>query len=150
MLPVHRGFRRGLLQPLQRAFSTASSKRTFTARAPGISRPVCQLGASEWRGLSRRSEPVLAACYAARSAGALLLTPSRSYSSETEGFQEGDIGTVELLEMMERRDLQLIDVREPQELTETGIIPGAVNVPRTSVRHTLEQQKFILHHSHVV
>ena len=38
--------------------------------------------------------------------------------------------TPELLQLLASGDIQLFDVREPEELEETGIIPGAVNLPR--------------------
>ena len=41
--------------------------------------------------------------------------------------------TPELLRLLESGDIQLFDVREPEELEETGRIPRAVNLPRECV-----------------
>ena len=41
-----------------------------------------------------------------------------------------EVDTAELVEMIESGDIQLIDVREPFELEQTGVIPRAVNIPR--------------------
>ena len=62
--------------------------------------------------------------------------PSRpltsDYSSdEEECLQWYDIDTDEFVQLVDGEKLQLFDVREPEELEETGIIPGAVNLPRT-------------------
>lgn len=40
-----------------------------------------------------------------------------------------DVDTDELVELLADGDIQLFDVREPEELVETGHIPGAVNLP---------------------
>jgi len=40
------------------------------------------------------------------------------------------VDTPELLRLLESGDIQLFDVREPEELAETGRIPRAVNLPR--------------------
>lgn len=42
--------------------------------------------------------------------------------------------TPELLRLLESGDIQLFDVREPEELEETGRIPRAVNLPREYVK----------------
>lgn len=42
-----------------------------------------------------------------------------------------DVGSAELKSMLDSGEIQLIDVREPQELIDEGIIhESAVNVPR--------------------
>ena len=41
-----------------------------------------------------------------------------------------DVDTDELVELLASGDIQLFDVREPEELVETGQIPGAINLPR--------------------
>ena len=65
--------------------------------------------------------------------------PSRSISSgyssseDEEGdkcLQWYDIDTHEFVQLVDGEKIQLFDVREPEELEETGIIPGAVNLPR--------------------
>lgn len=64
--------------------------------------------------------------------------PSRSlssgYSSDDEDeercLQWYDIDTLEFVQLVDKKEVQLFDVREPEELEETGIIPGAVNLPR--------------------
>lgn len=40
-----------------------------------------------------------------------------------------EVGTEELEKLLENGQVQLIDVREPEELTETGQIPSSVNIP---------------------
>jgi rhodanese-related sulfurtransferase len=57
------------------------------------------------------------------------------YSSGSDEEEEAclqwyDIDTQEFVQLVEGEKLQLFDVREPEELEETGIIPGAVNLPR--------------------
>lgn len=53
-----------------------------------------------------------------------------SSDEEEECLQWYDIDTREFVELVEGEKLQLFDVREPEELEETGIIPGAINLPR--------------------
>ena len=54
-----------------------------------------------------------------------------SSSGEEECLNWHDVDTQELVELLKGKEtLQLFDVREPEELTESGIIPGAVNLPR--------------------
>jgi len=55
-----------------------------------------------------------------------LLQP-RNFCSEEHWT---DVDTPELLWLLESGDIQLFDVREPEELEETGRIPRAVNLPR--------------------
>lgn len=63
--------------------------------------------------------------------------PSRPLSSGYSSDEEGeecvhwyDIDTHEFVQLVDGKEMQLFDVREPEELEETGIIPGAVNLPR--------------------
>ena len=59
---------------------------------------------------------------------------SSGYSSDEEEeercLQWYDIDTLEFVQLVDKKEMQLFDVREPEELEETGIIPGAVNLPR--------------------
>ncbi|EDO34074.1 predicted protein, partial [Nematostella vectensis] len=38
-----------------------------------------------------------------------------------------------LKELLSKEDIQLFDVRDPEELLETGQIPGAVNIPLSDI-----------------
>ena len=59
------------------------------------------------------------------------LQQSRSLcSEEIKDLQWTDVDTPELLQLLASEDIQLFDVREPEELEETGTIPRAVNLPR--------------------
>ena len=61
---------------------------------------------------------------------------SSSSTRETEGAKElnwTEIDTPEFVKLVEGGMIQLFDVREPEELEETGRIPGAVNLPCTYV-----------------
>ena len=58
-----------------------------------------------------------------------LSSNSSTSTEEEEGLTWVDIGTEELLEMLERRDIQLIDVRELHELEESGRIPQSLHIP---------------------
>ena len=59
------------------------------------------------------------------------LTSGSSSDEEEEAcLQWYDIDTHEFVELVEGEKLQLFDVREPEELEESGIIPGAINLPR--------------------
>ena len=56
----------------------------------------------------------------------------KCFSSGSEEEKErawSDIGTEELKEMLGNKDIQLIDVREPQELLDLGRIPSSINIP---------------------
>ena len=61
---------------------------------------------------------------------------SSGYSSDSSDDEEPnclqwyDIDTEEFVDLVDKANMQLFDVREPEELEETGIIPGAVNLPR--------------------
>lgn len=56
-----------------------------------------------------------------------------STDAEEEARPWTDIGTQELLDMLDDDDIQLIDVREPEELVESGCIPTSINVPREEI-----------------
>lgn len=54
----------------------------------------------------------------------------------TPGYQ--NIGSKELQTILQKeKDLLLVDVREPDELADTGFIPGAVNIPVGQVEKNL-------------
>ena len=64
--------------------------------------------------------------------------PARFFATESGGEEEChqwyDIDTQDFVEMLKKSQtgeehLQLFDVREPEELQETGEIPGSINVP---------------------
>lgn len=54
------------------------------------------------------------------------------YSTDKE-LKWNDVGSVELVAMLQANDVQLIDVREPYELIEDGRIESSVNIPCMSV-----------------
>ncbi len=68
------------------------------------------------------------------------LTPARGLCTsaggdgfETEEIKDlhwSEIETPEFVQLVEGGKMQLFDVREPEELVETGKIPGSVNIPR--------------------
>ena len=51
------------------------------------------------------------------------------YNSNAENSRIGDVQTDELVALIQDGRVQLVDVREPHELEETGIIRDAVNIP---------------------
>ena len=56
----------------------------------------------------------------------------KCFSSGSEEEKERawtDIGTEELKEMLGNKDIQLIDVREQEELLDLGRIPSSINIP---------------------
>ena len=57
----------------------------------------------------------------------LVNVPSWRYCATYDAFH--DVDTEELLVMLESKNIQLIDVREPWELIERGRIPSSVNIP---------------------
>ena len=57
----------------------------------------------------------------------LVNVPSLRYCTTDDAFR--DVDTEELLAMLESKNIQLIDVREPWELIERGRIPSSVNIP---------------------
>uniref|UniRef100_A0A914W813 Rhodanese domain-containing protein n=1 Tax=Plectus sambesii TaxID=2011161 RepID=A0A914W813_9BILA len=48
-----------------------------------------------------------------------------------------DIGLAELKEKINKKDILLIDVREPTELQAYGVLPGAINIPLGEVPYAL-------------
>ena len=42
---------------------------------------------------------------------------------------KNEVSYEELLELLEKEDILLIDVREPKEVEKTGLIPKSINVP---------------------
>ncbi|XP_013773641.1 uncharacterized protein LOC106458657 [Limulus polyphemus] len=58
----------------------------------------------------------------------------RSYSVEVA---DCDISFEDLEALIQGGDIQLIDVREPQEINEYGTIPGSVNIPLGQVKDAL-------------
>ena len=58
-------------------------------------------------------------------------TPFRTHcTKEIEELHWTEIDTEKFVSLIKGGGLQLFDVREPEELEETGRIPGAVNLPR--------------------
>ncbi|CAH1781029.1 unnamed protein product [Owenia fusiformis] len=63
----------------------------------------------------------------------LFHSSSTHYQSTTE-----DVSYEELKEKLKSGDIQLIDVRQPEELIEVGKIDGAINIPLLNVKAALE------------
>lgn len=49
--------------------------------------------------------------------------------AQKNGQSYQNIGAGELHGLLQKESVALVDVREPEELEETGFIPGAVNIP---------------------
>ena len=65
------------------------------------------------------------------------LSSTRQYcTDDDDGSTWRDVGSNELNSMMSNKDIQLIDVREPQELIEDGHIPISVNIPCKILKDT--------------
>jgi len=47
----------------------------------------------------------------------------------------------ELVELIEKGDIRLVDVREPKELAETGQIPKSINIPLKQLKSFLQQKE---------
>ena len=52
-----------------------------------------------------------------------------SYNNDADKTQHGDVETDELVALIRNGRVRLVDVREPHELVETGIIHDAINIP---------------------
>ncbi|PBC28947.1 Heat shock protein [Apis cerana cerana] len=48
-----------------------------------------------------------------------------------------DVGYSDILRAQKDRDILIIDVREKEEIGETGKIPGSINIPMSDVENTL-------------
>jgi rhodanese-related sulfurtransferase len=100
--------------------------------------------AAGWKGWSAAGEPVSTEAtapgeFAVPEMDAALLEAVDSFLNNIpEGFYA--VGTAEKLEtMMDATDVFLVDVREESEVAETGMIPGAVNIPLRTVAQNLDQ-----------
>lgn len=99
--------------------------------------------AAGWKGWSAAAEPVSteaaeAGSFEIAADPALVAVADNFLSGIPEGFLA--VGTVEKLEtMMDATDVFLIDVREESEVAETGMIPGAVNIPIRTLGQNFDQ-----------
>jgi len=59
----------------------------------------------------------------------LLESASCLSTDSRDALPETDIDYAELRRMIDSGDIQLFDVREPEEVEETGMMPGATNLP---------------------
>lgn len=50
----------------------------------------------------------------------------------------------EILELKNHPEKTLIDVREPQELIDTGVIPCSINIPRDNKKNNVQKLNFII------
>ncbi|XP_078663399.1 thiosulfate:glutathione sulfurtransferase-like isoform X1 [Branchiostoma floridae x Branchiostoma belcheri] len=55
--------------------------------------------------------------------------PARLYSSKDNETPWTDVKYDELKALIKSGHVQLIDVREPEEIASTGLLPGAINIP---------------------
>ena len=64
---------------------------------------------------------------------------SGAENQEGDNLKWYDVDTPEFVELVAKHqegrggDLQMIDVREPEELEESGKIPGTINIPRNGL-----------------
>lgn len=99
--------------------------------------------AAGWKGWSAANEPVStdaveAGSFEIAADPALVAVADNFLSNIPEGFLA--VGTVEKLEtMMDATEIFLIDVREESEVAETGMIPGAVNIPLRTLGQNFDQ-----------
>ena len=125
-----------------KASSPGLSVKNHPVKRPSPSAACCYPAtyssvASHWTRQSCLASDLLELHHTARYTGRPAPAPSRpltsGYSSsdeEEECLQWYDIDTPEFVQLVDGEKLQLFDVREPEELEETGIIPGAINLPR--------------------
>jgi rhodanese-related sulfurtransferase len=100
--------------------------------------------AGGWRGWSAASEPVSSDAtepgeFDVPQVDAQLIEAAQKFLNNLpEGFHS--IGSVEKLEeIMDSSDVYLIDVREDNEVAETGMIPGAVHIPLRTLAQQVAQ-----------
>lgn len=117
-----------------------SSVQNHFVRQPSSAAACCYPAtysslASHWTKQSCLASDLLELHHTAKYTGRSV--PSRPLTSGYDSdVEEGeclhwyDIDTHEFVQLVDGERLQLFDVREPEELEETGIIPGAVNLPR--------------------
>jgi 3-mercaptopyruvate sulfurtransferase SseA len=55
---------------------------------------------------------------------------NRAFSSEPAEDLKGIASYEEVKDLPNHKEKMLIDVREPQELIDTGVIPTSINIPR--------------------
>jgi len=80
-----------------------------------------------WKPPSRYCHPSW--CSSHRSAIARTQFCKRCYMTEEEILKDPDCDVTELKQKFDSRNVYVVDVRNPNELEETGLIPGAVNIP---------------------
>jgi len=56
------------------------------------------------------------------------------------GSKKKEVIYEELVELIEKGDIRLVDVREPKELQETGQIPKSINIPLKQLKSFLQQK----------
>lgn len=62
----------------------------------------------------------------------ILQSVNRSVASvPASGPTTKDLSYNDIVELKQKNKIILIDVREPVEIQETGLIPGSVHIPRT-------------------
>ncbi len=99
--------------------------------------------AAGWRGWSAAGEPVSteaaeAGSFEGTADPAVVAAADEFLSNIPDGFYA--VGTVEKLQtMMDATEIFLIDVREEAEVAETGMIPGAVNIPIRTLAQNVDQ-----------
>ena len=124
------------------AVAAAQNWGSFGVRQPSLKAACCypvtySSLASHWTRQDCLASDLIERQHTAKFTGRSASSRSLSsgYSSDDEDDEERclqwyDIDTPEFVQLVDKKEVQLFDVREPEELQETGIIPGAVNLPR--------------------
>ncbi|KRT80472.1 hypothetical protein AMK59_7744 [Oryctes borbonicus] len=70
-----------------------------------------------------------------------IFAENKVFNAQIASMSSGDTKLAsfeEVKNLKDNKSVLLIDVREPQELKETGIIPGSINIPLSDLESTLK------------